>query len=258
MTLKTKLESIPRGATARGVNRAVIEYLLEHHETQAPISVLDIPCGQGDFLHTLQSFFPSAQAHGCDLTLPDKADTKAFSAVDASRTFSVFDGKQFNCIISISGVMEFDNTLQFFESCEKQLTEAGTLIVTNDNLITLRDRLEYLLFGKVRQYSIFLKSGEPTWKILPIQNLCRILHDAGFKATEIRYVSMKSKDWVWLPLALPIYALQYLYMMASRTDMTLRQKLMLYPFKSLFFRHYLIICQKRGAAPDVLPEAKSP
>lgn len=195
-------------------------------------------------------------ARGCDLKLPElpeMADKRAFSQVDSSRPFTVFKGQKFDYIISISGVMEFDNTLQFFESCEKQLAGQGTLIVTNDNVITVRDRIEYMLFGKVRQYSIFVKAGEATWKILPIQNLCRILNDAGFRAIKISYASMKAKDYLWLPLVLPIYGIQWLYMLRNRGAMSIRQTMMLYPFRALLYRHYLIVCKKRGDGDDFLP-----
>ena len=247
MTYPPSLDSIPRGATARGVNRAVLAYLLKKEPNTAAFSVLDIPCGQGEFLATLQTFFPKATARGCDLAAPTGSDAAHFAAVDASRSFTVFGGQSFDYVISISGVMEFDNTLQFLESCANHLQDAGTFIVTNDNLLTLRDRVEYLLFGKFRQYSAFMVANEPTWKILPLQNLLRTLHDAGFSVVDLSYVSMKTKDWLWLPLAVLVYPLQRLYMQFKTSGMPLPQRLQMHPFKSLFYRHYVVVCKKRNA-----------
>ncbi len=247
MTQPSLLDSVPRGATARGVNRAVLAYLLKNRPATASFSVLDIPCGQGEFLTALQSFFPKADARACDLTVPVGSDAARFAAVDASRSFKVFGGQTFDYVISISGVMEFDNTLQFFESCANHLQDGGTFIVTNDSLLTLRDRVEYLLFGKFRQYSAFMVANEPTWKILPVQNLLRALHDAGFTVVDLSYVSMKTKDWLWLPLAVLIYPLQRLYLQFKRSGMPLPQRLQMHPFKSLFYRHYVVVCEKRKA-----------
>lgn len=252
------MDSIPRGATARGVNRAVLAYLLKKESEGGTFAVLDIPCGQGEFLSTLKSFFPKATACGSDMAVPAGSGTVGFAAVDASRPFKVFEGQTFDYVISISGVMEFDNTLQFLESCRNHLRDEGTFIVTNDNLLTLRDRIEYLLFGKFRQYSAFMVADEPTWKILPLQNLLRILHDAGFSVVDLSYVSLKTKDWLWLPLAVLVYPLQRLYLQFKRSGMPLRQRLRMHPFKSLFYRHYVVVCEKRTAGLSGVGHLVSP
>ena len=244
------LDSIPRGATARGVNRAVVEYLLQNQSADNQFSVLDIPCGQGEFMATVRAFFPQVVARGCDLTLPSLPNTEHYVALDASRPFAVFEGTQFDYVISISGVMEFDNTLQYFESCQKHLRDTGRFIVTNDNLLTLRDRMEYLLFGKFRQYSAFMVAGEPTWKIVPLQNMLRTLHDAGFNVLSLTYVSMKPKDWLWLPLGLLVYPFQWLYLQLKRSGMPIERRLEMHPFVSLFYRHYILVCEKRQGSFD--------
>lgn len=245
MTQLPSLDHVPRGATARGVNRAVIEHLIGREQKDSACSLLDIPCGQGQFVSTLREFFPKVDARGCDVAVPEGADRDRFEAVDASRSFQVFSGRQFDYVVSISGVMEFDNTLQFFENCSRHLRDGGQLIVTNDSLLTLRDRVEYLLFGKFRQYSALMVAGEPTWKILPVQNLLRLLDDAGFHVRSLSYVSMKSKDWLWLPLAVAIYPWQWLYLRLKRSEMPMDKRFQMHPFKSLFYRHYVVICEKR-------------
>jgi spermidine synthase len=82
--------------------------------------------------------------------------------VDASRPFNVFAQTKFDLVLSVSGVMEFDNTLQFFEQCKNHLKEGGTLMVTNDNVVSLRDRLSYFWLGKVRPYQVFATQNQPT------------------------------------------------------------------------------------------------
>lgn len=63
--------------------------------------------------------------------------------MDASRSFNVFPPTKFDLVLSVSGVMEFDNTLQFFEQCKNHLNVGGMFLVSNDNLMSVRDRLSF-------------------------------------------------------------------------------------------------------------------
>ena len=143
--------------------------------------------------------------------------------------------------------MEFDNTLQFFVQCKDRLREGGLFLVTNDNVVAIRDRIAYFWLGKVRQYQLFATQGQPTWKVIPLHNMVRILQDAGFKIREIRYVSLRLKDWLMLPLALLVYPIQFLYMRFTRTKMPIAMRHEMYPFRSLLCRHYIIVCEKLAA-----------
>jgi cyclopropane fatty-acyl-phospholipid synthase-like methyltransferase len=210
--------------------------------------MLDIPCGDGELIGTLHSFFPEADVRGCDLSKPNALAGKDFAVIDANRPFTVFPGIQFDHVFSVSGVMEFDNTLQFFEQCRSHLRNDGEFIVTNDNVVTMYDRITYLLLGKPRQYQLFVTQDQPTWKIIPIHNMVRLLQDAGFRIRGIRYVSLKAKDLIFLPLAVLIFPLQWLYTQYNRSKMPVAERHALYPFKSLLYRHYLIVCDKDGSS----------
>lgn len=140
--------------------------------------------------------------------------------------------------------MEFDNTLQFFSQCKDHLRDGGLFLVTNDNVVSMRDRIAYFWLGKVRPYPLFVTQDQPTWKIIPIQNMLRILQDAGFRIKEIRYVSLKPKDWLMLPLALLVYPVQFLYIQFNRSKMPRAQRHATYPFRSLLWRHYIVVCEK--------------
>lgn len=109
-----RLNQIPRGCTCRGVHRAIIEYLLESGDDADGKTMLDIPCGEGALISSLRLFFPKAALRGCDVRMPNTLFPGDFSPVDASRPFTVFPGTKFDFVFSVSSVMEFDNTLQFF------------------------------------------------------------------------------------------------------------------------------------------------
>ncbi|MGF6528228.1 hypothetical protein ABID77_003540 [Variovorax sp. PvP013] len=240
-----ELTSIPTGMTCAGVHRAVIEQLLRRYDAALDDKrILDIPCGDADLVASLRRFFPRADVRGCDLVKPATLDERDFARVDASRPFRVFPERPFDCVVSVSGVMEFDNTLQFFETCHSHLGDDGVLIVTNDNVVALRDRIFYFFLGKTRRYQMFVDLDAPTWKVIPIYNLLRILAMAGFRLRELRYVSAGWRDWLLLPLALLVYPVQSLYVRLTRNPTPLAQKRRLYPFRSLLCSHYVVVCDK--------------
>ena len=239
-----EMASIPTGMTCAGVHRAVIEHLLQEDGPASEKRILDIPCGNADLMWSLRRFFPGADVRGCDLAKPPTLDDSDFSEVDASRPFHVFPEGRFDRILSVSGVMEFDNTLQFFETCHAHLHDDGHFIVTNDNVVAMRDRLMYLFLGKTRRFQMFVDLEAPTWKVIPLYNLLRILQMAGFRVRSLQYVSAGWKDWLLLPLALIVHPVQSLYVRLTRNPMSLAHKRHMYPFKSLLCSHYVVFCDK--------------
>ena len=248
MTIE-KLGIIPtiiRGNTCRGVNKAIIEYLLRSGEKYDGKAMLDIPCGDGDLMSSLRQFFPKAVVKGCDVQMPRTMSTDDFSRVDANHPFKVFPDTKFDVVLCVSGVCEFDNTLQFFTQCKDHLTDDGLFVVTNDNAMSLRDRIAYFWLGRHVVYGLFVMQEHCSWKMIPVSNMVRILQDSGFRIREIRYVSVKKKDYLMLPLALLVYPIQFLYMRFRRSGMPVAMRHAMYPFRSLIFRHYIIFCEKNS------------
>lgn len=244
MNKDPKLDNIPRGLTSRGVYKAIIEYLLEKRNSFDDMSMLDVPCGDGSFIVSLRRFFPKALFRGCDLNKPASIAPEDFCTVDANHSFTVFTDTPFDFIFCISGVMEFDNTLQFFTQCRNHLRDSGVFLVTNDNVSGVRDRFTYFWFGKPKQFKYFVTRGQPSWKSVSIANLVRILQDAGFHIQEIRYVPLQGKDWLWLPWALLIYPVHFLHVQYADTALPLALRQAMHPFHSLLSPHYIIICEK--------------
>lgn len=244
MATRPSLEDVPRGNTCAGVNRYIIEHLLAQTRDWSAGRFLDLPCGTGIFLDTLRKFFPGAEIRGADLAaVPGRPD---IASVDLSRPFAIFPEGKFDVITSISGVMEFDNTRQFLEACAAHLRNDGRLIVTNDNTVTMRDRLEFLVLGRVRRFRLFVAPNEPTWKQVSIQNLIRILHDAGFVVERIQYLCISWKDWFFLPAAMLLWPLQWLHRKLARSGLPPALRRSMLPFRALLCRHYVVICRKSG------------
>lgn len=241
-----QLEHVPRGNTSAGVNRTIIEHLLSKLEPGTTAALLDVPCGKGEFLDAVKRFFPETETYGADITEPPGGFAHHFARIDAAHSSLAFDGTRFRLVTCISGVMEFDNTLSFFEGLRDLLDPEGELIVSNDNLLSVRDRILYLLFGRHRQYKMAIPFDAPTWKIVPLQNLLRVLFEAGFEVTAIRYVPPRTSDWIWLPLAALIFPFQYLYLRSKGEEQDLSVKRAMFPFISLLSRHYIVVCRRRS------------
>ena len=253
MDLAAKLDSIPRGNTCPGVNRAIIEYLLSLGKKVDARTILDVPCGRGEFLDVIKTFFPESRTFGADVVLPDSKSDHVLAKNDLSGNKPLEFENNFSLVTSISGVMEFDNTLSFFRKVRERIDGSGLFIMTNDNLLSARDRVLYFFFGRLRQYPMFVDDDAPTWKILPLQNLLRILLDAGFEASEIRYVPAKWTEWLWLPVAFPIYLFQTLNFALNKGGPDYKEKAKRYPFASLFSRHYFVVCKPvRNSDPFTL------
>jgi hypothetical protein len=244
--MKPSLADIPRGNTCPGVNRAIIEYLLSKNSELAGRTVLDVPCGNGEFLDAVKLFFAECRAIGADIAIPAGKFEHEFHQFDAESGCGLDDVRDCSVVTCISGVMEFDNTLGFLRTINKVLSHDATVIVTNDNLQTVRDRIFYFLFGRFRQYKTTIATRGPTWKILHLTNLIRCLNDAGFHVTEIQYVIGKWTEWHWLPVATPIYLIQMLYFLTNERQQRISEKRKFFPFKSLLARHYLLICEKKS------------
>lgn len=246
MKLNAPFDQIPRGNTAPGVHRSVIEYLAASGLDLSGQTVLDVPCGNGEFLDTLKVFFPNAAAFGVDIDAPENASDHHILKVDLSEPGRLDLDIKFRLITSISGVMEFDNTLNFFRQLRRHIADDSMLIVTNDNLLSARDRSLYFFSGRFRQYPMFVGRDAPTWKIVHLENLLRILYDAGFNASEVRYVPSKWTEWLWLPVALPVYLIQSLSFAFCKNGPPYKEKAARYPFASLFSRHYFVVCGSRN------------
>lgn len=240
-----EFNSVLKGETCRGVNRYIIEYLAKRFDRSQEFKLLDIPCGKASFIHSAEACFPNVSTYGCDVYNSGKIPSHRFLTVDATKAFRCFEGIQFDVVTSISGVMEFDNTQQFFESCRTSLRTDGILVVTNDNFSAILDRISYLFLGKARRYKTFSPLGTPTWKTISLNNLIRILEESGFEVVQVKFIASTWKDWCALPFAVFVYPFQLLNSWLKSTSDTAGHRLHLYTFASLMNRHYIVFCQPR-------------
>ena len=231
----------PRGNTGKGVNREIIEYLLAKPSANSKANILDVPCGNGEFLDTVKELFPAWDTTGADIRTPEKPFEHEFILFDA-QSEKLSNEHPFDIVTCISGVMEFDNSLLFFEHIHELLHQNGVLIVTNDNLLTVRDRLLYFFSGRFGQYPFQTGRTATTWNVFPVQNLVRILSDAGFEVEKLRYVPILPANWLWIVLAAPLFIFERIFNTSTGADILRKD---VFQFRSFLSKHYILVCRRR-------------
>lgn len=243
MSQSFRPELIERGNTQKGVSLTVAQ-LLHEWRMKNPgrlKSLFDIPCGQGEFLRSLQRVFPDLQLRGLDLMAEPHDEIKdLFIRGDAREPFGAVGGQKFDAITCISGVMCFDHVSGFFSSCRSHLNPGGHLIVTNDNVLTMRDRLSFLFLGHLKRFKLLYSIREGNWNVVLIQGLWKQFRANGFRIERVTYTSFYPEDLLFLPLALVIYPIWWLNIMLRKSEMSRRERHQLFPFRSLMCRHYVV------------------
>lgn len=238
-TLPSNL-SIPRGQTQIGVNYTVLDYLYNRFPENAKMSFLDLPCGNQEFLKNLKILFPFSEFTGADIQVPEATAEIDFQQMDLAKDFTFPAEKKFDVVSSISGVMMFSNTLSFIKNCSERIKNGGNFILTNDNNATIKDRLAYFFLGRFRIFNLVFEDEELMTENVPINELIRLMRTNGIEIENITYTSFYPVDLLFLPFALIVYAVQWLYLKRLKTRLPEKIVAQMYPFKHLLYRHYVI------------------
>lgn len=81
--------------------------------------------------------------------------------------------------------MCFANTAQFVAGCVERLRPGGLLVVTNDNCLTVRDRLSYLFTGRVRRFRLLFEPDEGNFQLVQPQELKRLFDVNGLRLRRV-------------------------------------------------------------------------
>lgn len=247
------MKKVANGNTAIGVNQAIINYLLEqnqNHKSGSQFldsgSALDLPCGHGDFLLALKEHFPGLSVQGKDLYETPLPEAKPFFTQAGVDQWAPHSGQKFDLISCISGVMVFDNIVAFIEQCSAHLKPGGTYVITNDNVLTARDRVSWLLWGRLRRFKKFYNLDEGNWNVVLIQALVRFCIKNDIEIQKIEYVTIRWEDLFFAPLAILLYPLQVLSLFKAPAYLPLSLRYQMFSFKSLMARHYIIYGKKKS------------
>lgn len=242
-TVEKLTHSIERGNTQIGVNQAIIHYLLQH--PHPPKRLLDVPCGHGQFLKAIQTFFPSTSVTGIDLSATPIKEVRHVTLKREALCFSDFSKEEFDVITCISGLIVFDHLTQLCTLTHEHLKTDGVFIVTNDNVTTLRDRFHFLCLGHLKRFRKILAKDESCWNVVLIQGLWKQLTKQGFIIEKVQYTSLRTEDWLFLPLAILWLPLHLFSLWRIKSHLSFKERYQLLPFSSLLFRHYILYARKK-------------
>lgn len=234
---------VPHGNTQKNVNLRVYETILPEIKNDITQTLVDIPCGAGSFSEFVQQAHPNINVFGADLREDASKKIKHFYQTDAIHFLENICPKNVDIIICISGIMCFDRTEETFQHFARLLKKDGTLIVTNDNIHSLRDRLSFMFFGYFKRFKPFYEINEGNWNIVLPQEIEMHLERNGFKNIQVRYTSFYYEDIVFLPLALMVFPISVLGLL-PKAKWNLKRVLKIYPFKMLLCRHYAVSAKK--------------
>lgn len=231
---------IPQGNTSAQVNETVFQELQPHLKPGSHL--VDVPSGQGEWLQFLAEHFPEVQFSGFDIH--PQVTGKGFEYKSMDLTRQSLPQSQYDLATSISGIVCFGNHLHFFRSIHESLKPGGRLFLTNDNHWTLRDRVQFLLFGHFKRFPLVYRPGEGNTQNTSQMAVLDGLSKAGFKVEMVRYMSIRPEDWIWLPLCLALYIFQALKIFSSPEHPNFPSKWNIYAPLGLLARHYLIVARK--------------
>ena len=138
--VQPKAADTPSPDTAAFVHEKVLSLL-----SRSPSTILDVPSGQG-------AFAGMAQKIGHNVVCGD-IDTSRFRlpktpchVIDLNGVWP-FDDESFDHVVAIEGIEHLENPWHFVREAKRVLKDGGCLIITTPNVLTIKSRLSYLLYG---------------------------------------------------------------------------------------------------------------
>ncbi len=221
---------VPHGNTQKNVNRNVYQAILPALQKNSSLVLVDVPCGAGWFGEYVQQNHANVKIIGADLFEDASSKIKNFYKADAITFLSTLCPKDVDIITCISGVMCFGKT-------------GGTLVVTNDNVHAIRDRISFFFFGYLKRFKPFYAPNEGNWNVVLPQEIVMHMERNGFSDIKFNYTSFYFEDLIFLPIALVLFPLSVLGLL-PRAKWNLKKVLSIYSFGMLMNRHYVVSAKR--------------
>lgn len=235
---------VPKGNTQKGVNHHVYQLLQQTVDLKKPLKMIDVPCGDGTWAAFIKKNHPEVKMTGVDFFADAGNQSFEFHKASAHEYFRDQKPVSIDVITCISGVMCFDGIVDLFKAFHQSLNSGGLLVVTNDNFMTVRDRLSFLFFGQFKRFKLCYEKNEGNWNSVLPQALQMLFVRYEFKNIKVKYTSTYTEDYLFLPIAILIYPVFFIYLMTRKGPMTRAERKKLFPFQSLLARHYVISGEK--------------
>ncbi len=174
--------------------------------------VLDAPCGEGALARELAAL--GHEVWACDLNPSAFAPTDGIrlDAADLNGRLPYPDGF-FDGIVSLEGIEHLESPARCLEEFARVLRAGGWLVLSTPNVNNVQSRLHYFLTGRfsgfktLTQRALERREGHVHWHVtvpyLPTIAYLLTRHHLAIEAVEITMI--KTKQWLLLPLAFPMW-----------------------------------------------------
>jgi len=180
-------KSPPTADGAVGVHEAVLTLL----KSDPPGKLLDAPAGEGAF--ALQ-----ARGRGYEVVCVDisparfRVSDMECLKLDMNEPW-VLEEESFDCVVSIEVVEHLEDPWHLAREANRVLRSGGTFIVTTPNILSVRSRLSYLLYGYPNYFHYMVQRDPHSKKELPVDHinpigfleLRHILARCGFSVEQV-------------------------------------------------------------------------
>lgn len=213
-------------------------------DLKKPLKMIDVPCGDGTYAAFIKKNHPQVQIIGIDFFANAANQGFEFYKASAHNYFRDQKPADIDVLTCISGIMCFDGIVDLFNAFHQTLKSGGLLVVTNDNVMTVRDRLSFLFFGQFKRFKLCYETNEGNWNLVLPQALHMLFVRHKFKNITVKYTSTYAEDYLFFPLAILIYPVFFIYLMTRKSPISRRDRKKLFPFQSLLARHYVVSGEK--------------
>ena len=151
---------------------------------EKPGLVLDVPAGEGAFAVRARESGIEVQCGDLDIS---RFRVKGIECrhIDLNKGWP-YASEMFDCVVSIEAVEHLENPWHLIREANRVLRPGGKLLVTTPNVLSIRSRLSYLLYGYPNYFHYMIERDSGTEKERPVDHI----NPVGF--LELRHVLARS------------------------------------------------------------------
>jgi SAM-dependent methyltransferase len=143
--MKAECKQLESASARPDAASLVHDKVLSLLQTEKPGLLLDVPAGEG-------AFALKARESGHEIRCADidvsrfKVQGIACDHVDLNKPWP-YTSSMFDCVVSIEAIEHLENPWHLVREANRVLKRGGKLIITTPNILTIKSRLSYLLYG---------------------------------------------------------------------------------------------------------------
>ena len=171
--------------------------------------VLDAPCGEAVLARELAARGHEVWACDLDPRAPASTDGLRFDVVDLDGPLPYPDAF-FDAVVSLEGLEHLLRPAACLAEFARVLKPGGTLVFSTPNINSVQSRYHYFFTGRFSGFKTLLRrglerpAGPVHWHVtLPyLPTFAHVLARRGLRLERVEVTMIKTRQWLFLPLAL--------------------------------------------------------